>query len=428
MIALFSVRKIIKSNFGGKMLKDIFKNITAKNNKNSLEDKINKSILDGEVEIWGYKHDDKGNKTLIYHNVGDNTVTNWMRHAIMMLLSGYAFGAYGSTRTGTDYKINISKPVIDDHTSTENHDGYCINGEQYLWEEPTLENTRYPIDINERLFTGEDKYALFPTKILLGTGCEYVSWEELEHENKETNAAWYNNMVSQFSNGSGNEETARENFNVLVNSETEYGSYNNFSGTFGSQGNYVGGSMLSAVTVNDPDTTVNILSTSDLAKRCSVVGAVKTLNLPGVIENSLESTVSDSGRMVKGSLRGAGKPCFIYLKRNEATEDGMDWAKQTSDIYISRDLNNSDYLNRITFKIELPAQTSGNSNAGKYYPFNGYTFKQIGLYNDALLDTGDGENTYMNSMPCGMLLAVKNIQSFTKTADTSIVFTWTLTI
>lgn len=410
------------------MLKDIFKNIVRKDSTKGVEDKIKSPVMDGEVEIWGYKHNEDGEKTLVYHNIGDNTVTNWMRHAIMMLLSGYAFGAYGSARTGTDYHIDISKPQVADHTSTMNGDGYCLNGEQFLWEQPTLDSTRYPIDVNAKLFSGEDKFAMFPTKVLLGTGCEYVSWDELEHENKESSAAWYTNMVSQFSNGSGSEETAKENFDKLVNAENDYGAYNTFSGTFGSQGNYVGGSMLPAVTVNDPDVSVNILSTSDLAKRCSVVGAVKTLNLPGVIEDSLEPTVSDSGRLVKGSLRGAGKPCFIYLNRTEATEDGMDWQKQTSDIYISRDLNNSSYLNRITFKIELPAQTSGNSNAGKYYPFNGYTFKQIGLYNDAFLDTGDGDNMYMNSMPCGMLLAVKNIQSFTKTADTSIVFTWTLTI
>ena len=57
----------------------------------------------------------------------------------------------------------------------------------------------------------------------------------------------------------------------------------------------------------------------------------------------------------------------------------------------------------------------------------------MGLYNDALLTTGvdasnDLNNYAYNNMKHGMLLAVKNITSFQKTADVELKLTWTLTI
>ena len=54
------------------------------------------------------------------------------------------------------------------------------------------------------------------------------------------------------------------------------------------------------------------------------------------------------------------------------------------------------------------------------------------MFNDALINTVSGKENpttkQASNMPCGMMLAVKNIQNFTKTADESIEFTWTLTI
>ena len=76
----------------------------------------------------------------------------------------------------------------------------------------------------------------------------------------------------------------------------------------------------------------------------------------------------------------------------------------------------------------MPSQSSGSSSIGKYYPFNGYTFKQIGLFNDALFNTDETGSTDKDTMPCGTMLAIKNIQKFSKTADESVEFTWTLTI
>lgn len=438
------------------MLKDIFKRENTKNNK----EKIPLSIIDGYVDVKAYKHNEKGEKKLVYHNAGDNTVTNWMRQVIMLLLSGYSLSLKGSQYVSSNgdslsNTINsnqqFSKPNTDVHNLANgtNLDGYCLNGSQYISDfksDTSISNDDashnfYPVLNNGDLW-GEDEelYALFPTKILLGTGCEYTDWDTLKEFNETDNATWYSDIVQQYGNGS--EDTAKNNFNKLVAADGADNSNfkcNTYSGTIGSQGTYTGnGAMVPTVTVNDPDTTSNVTSTADMSKRYGVVGAIKTLYLPASSGDTmissvpiLEATVSDSGRLETGQFRGAGRPCFIYFRRSKLDDNIPDWGKQVSDVYVSKDTN-STFLNRITFRIVIPAQSSGNAAVGEYNPFNGYTFKQVGLFNDAIFSTEPGtddtDTAIASKMPCGTLLAIKNIQSFTKTADESIEFTWTLTI
>lgn len=442
------------------MLKDIFKN--EDKNKDTKE-KVISSIADGYVDIKAYKHLENGKKTLVYHDTGDNTVTNWMRQVIMLLLSGYSLSKNGSMATTVLSSTRqdatcFSKPsnVEGAHSTQYNFDGYCLNGEQYLTNEFKNKydsGLLYPVEPNDNLYSSgeanEIYYALFPTKILLGTGCEYTDWDSLKEANEEDNATWYSNIIQTY--GDGNEQEAEKAFNKLVgitedNNDDEVKRYscNSYSATIGAQGKYTsnGGSMLPAVTVNDPDTTSNISTTADMANRFGVIGAVKTLYLPSQFDNDasnsndlssnyLESTISDSGRLIKGKYRGAGRPCFVYFSRNKynQTDTKLDWESQTSDVYVSKD-SNSNYLNRITFKVVIPAQSSGTGAVGEYNPFNGYTFKQVGLFNDAVFSNSTLAETTDQSknMPCGTMLAVKNIQNFTKTADESIEFTWTLTI
>lgn len=442
------------------MLKDIFKK--EEKNKDSKE-KILSSIADGYVDIKAYKHSENGKKTLVYHDTGDNTVTNWMRQIIMLLLSGYSLSKNGTMATTVLSSTRqdstcFSKPsnISGAHSSQYNFDGYCLNGEQYLTDEfkNKYDNSLfYPVEPNDSVYnsgeTNEIYYALFPTKILLGTGCEYTDWNSLKEANEEDNATWYANIIQAY--GDGSEQEAETAFNKLVgitndNNDDELKRYscNSYSATIGAQGKYTsnGGSMLPAVTVNDPDTTSNISTTADMANRFGVVGAIKTLYLPSQFDsdssnnndlssNYLENTISDSGRLIKGKYRGAGRPCFVYFSRNKfnLTDTKLDWESQTSDVYVSKD-SNSSYLNRITFKVVIPAQSSGTGAVGEYSPFNGYTFKQIGLFNDAVFSNSTLAETTDQSknMPCGTMLAVKNIQNFTKTADESIEFTWTLTI
>ena len=421
------------------MLKDLFK----KKNKD-LKETIAKSLMDGYVDIKAYKHDKDGNKTMVYHDTGDNTITDWMRHAIMLMLSGYSLSYNGNnvidSTESSKSKEQISKPNPVYHSSSENKgynkDGYCLNGEQYLWEGENS-NIGYPIVGNTNFYVdGEEQYSLFPTKVLLGTGCEYTDWQSLKDANEEENATWYTNMINTY--GDGDVIVAEKAFNSMLGleSDDDICKSNQYSGTIGLQGLYSGsGSLVRAITVNDPDNTTNVSSSAEMSKRYGVVGAIKTIYCPDDANDCseyLEETVSDSGRLIKGKYRGAGRPCFIYFNRSSQTKSNkLDWDEVTSDISVQRD-SSSNYLNRITFRIVIPAQSSGTGAVGEYNPFNGYTFKQIGLFNDALINTISGVNNpktkQASNMPCGMMLAIKNIQNFTKTADESIEFTWTLTI
>jgi hypothetical protein len=419
------------------MLKDLFK----KKNKD-LKETIAKSLMDGYVDIKAYKHDENGNKIMVYHDTGDNTITDWMRHAIMLMLSGYSLSFNGNkvidgTESAKD-KDQISKPNSSYHSSSDNNgynkDGYCLNGEQYLWE-GSDSNIEYPTVGNSTFYGTEEQYSLFPTKVLLGTGCEYTDWQSLKDANEEENATWYTNMINTY--GDGDVAVAESAFDSMVGlTDEDTCQSNQYSGTIGLQGLYSGsGSLVRAITVNDPDNTTNVSSSAEMSKRYGVVGAIKTIYCPDSNNDCseyLEETVSDSGRLIKGKYRGAGRPCFIYFNRTSQTQSNkLDWDEVTSDISVQRD-SSSNYLNRITFRIVIPAQSSGTGAIGEYNPFNGYTFKQIGLFNDALINTVSNTTNpttkQASNMPCGMMLAVKNIQNFTKTADESIEFTWTLTI
>ena len=424
------------------MLKDLFK----KKNKD-LKETIAKSLMDGYVDIKAYKHDKDGNKTMVYHDTGDNTITDWMRHAIMLMLSGYSLSYNGNnvinnSSSSAKDKDQISKPNLDYHSSSENKgynkDGYCLNGEQYLWDgENKNSKIGYPIIGNTDFYVDDrEQYSLFPTKVLLGTGCEYTDWQSLKDANEEENATWYTNMINTY--GDGDVIVAEKAFNSMLGLENDRDicQSNQYSGTIGLQGLYSGsGSLVRAITVNDPDNTTNVSSSAEMSKRYGVVGAIKTIYCPDNVSDCsdyLEETISDSGRLIKGKYRGAGRPCFIYFNRSsQTTQSKLDWDEVTSDISVQRD-SSSNYLNRITFRVVIPAQSSGTGAVGEYSPFNGYTFKQIGLFNDALINTVSDANNpktkQASNMPCGMMLAVKNIQNFTKTADESIEFTWTLTI
>lgn len=421
------------------MLKDLFK----KKNKD-LKETIAKSLMDGYVDIKAYKHDKDGNKTMVYHDTGDNTITDWMRHAIMLMLSGYSLSYNGNNvinnnESSSKDKDQISKPNPLYHSSSENKgynkDGYCLNGEQYLWERESS-NIGYPVVGNTNFYAENEQYSLFPTKVLLGTGCEYTDWQSLKDANEEENATWYTNMINTY--GDGDVIVAEKAFNSMLGleSDDDICQSNQYSGTIGLQGLYSGsGSLVRAITVNDPDNTTNVSSSAEMSKRYGVVGAIKTIYCPDDVSDCseyLEETISDSGRLIKGKYRGAGRPCFIYFNRSsQTTQSKLDWDEVTSDISVQRD-SSSNYLNRITFRVVIPAQSSGTGAVGEYSPFNGYTFKQIGLFNDALINTTSDKNNpktkQASNMPCGMMLAVKNIQNFTKTADESIEFTWTLTI
>ena len=412
------------------MLKDLFDKF-----KNKEKDPINLNIFDGFVDIKGYKIID-GKKKLVYHDCGDNVVTDWMRHAIMVMLTGSVFSANGNciissetspgSRTssqsfsmlGQTSKYHSSKS---EGSSGKNLDGYVLNGSQYFFDAANITEKYSKSSMIDNI------YALFPTKVLFGTGKEYSSWQVLQSENEVANATWYTEMLNSYG---GDITTAKNNFDTGIDLTC-----NTFSGSI-SKNIYTGnGAITKARTVNDPDSSSNIIATtSTMNKNYGVVGAIKTIYFGEDDNDLLQTTLTQEGKLLKPINRGIGRPCFIYFntpRQNNKVKEGWD-DPASAEVSLSKD-NAASYLNKITFNITMPAQDATSNSIGAYYPYNGYTLKQMGLYNDAFLTTGvtasnDLTSYPYNNMQCGMLLAVKNITAFQKNADTEIKLQWTLTI
>lgn len=397
------------------LLKDkLAKIFKSKNLK--LVDKIKPSIADGFVDIKGYDKDGK----LFYHDCGDNVVTDWMRHAIIQMLAGVTYVSNGNMPSDFTNSGRVTNP-----------DGYVFSGYQYTSSDgaTAVENA---ITKRNSSNVNNCNYAVFPTKILLGTGKEYANWDTLFTENADSNSEWYNNMVSTF--GTGDEASAKKNFDTYID-----GTNNTLSGSI-ANGVYSGdGTLQQTRTVNDPDSsTSEVASAISMYRNYNVVGAIKTPLVGSASESDmLNTTVSESGRLLKPIYRGIGYPAFVYFNQLEAGSDGKiasDVWEDSGEITLSKDSDDK-FLTKLTFSFTLPQQDSSTSADGKYYPYNGWQIKQIGLYNDARLivnsgstETRDGSYYARVNMPDGMLLAVKNIAPFTKTAETTYRITWTLTI
>ena len=398
------------------LLKDKLKNFFNKNHT----DKIKLPLMDGFVDIKGYK-DGK----LFYHDCGDNVVTDWMRQAILTMLAGVSYTKLGDAPV---FESNGTRCGLE-----ANPDGYCFNGKQYDELINENEQVKYCSPWKE-----DCKYACFPTKVLFGTGKEYTDWATLRSENASTNVDWYEDMVNTY----GGESSCEANFNRNIQSvaEGDAGSLNDFSGTI-TNGVYSGdGKIARCRTVNDPNTsTTEVASAVSMYRNYGVIGAVKTPYVKGVSDyaNMLLNTTSDSGKLLKPTYRGVGKPAFIYFNQHQKnpTVKEEDWGSEAAEVYISKEKDNK-HLTKITFTIILPEQSAGSSSAGKYYPYNGFTLKQIGLYNDSQImadpekqpTADDGAYFPWNNMQHGTLLAIKNIAPFTKTSSSTFTISWTLTI
>lgn len=416
------------------MLKDKFSKFFNKS-KNSEPLKLN--IMDGFVDIKGYKVKANGSKELIYHDCGDNVVTDWMRHAIMVMLTGCVFSQNGkdfipsttpegSRSSNNCFSMPGSTSEYHSKQNKRNLDGYLLNGEQYFFDADKI-TKKYSMASDETSFAN-NKYAMFPTKILFGTGKEYSSWDILQSENEAANATWYTEMVNSYG---GNLASAKSNFDNNIDSTC-----NSFSGSI-SKNIYTGNGKITKMrTVNDPDTSSSIISTtSTMNKNYGVVGAVKTMYFDDTNDRVyLQSTMSDQGKLLKPIYRGVGRPCFIYFNTPRTDNNSIyeGWDSPSAEVYLSKD-STSNYLNKITFSITMPSQSASSGAIGAYYPYNGYTLKQMGLYNDALLTTSSTGSSDTNTYPYlnmqhGMLLALKNITAFQKSADVEMKISWTLTI
>lgn len=359
------------------------------------------SLADGYVDIKAYNE----NKELIYHDCGDNTVTDWMRQVIIQLLTG--------TQTytqGVSYKkSNVSET---NESKTINH-GDGINGNGALISGMDEKASYFNPDAEEVYVGDENNYALYPTKVLFGTGQEFPNWKSLM-EYYEDNNDFKNELKAIY------DENGKDfNPNASINSA--------YSSTIGSYGNYTysgGGELLKTITINDPNAIVQGDTPKVMARKLGVTGAVKTPYLPASngdsnAEKYLMQGTDIEGKLLQQKYRGIGEPCFIYFDKGK----NYDCFYGGSSIYVNGENNNE--VNKITFHIEMPSQSGS-----EYYPYNGYTLRQVGLFNDSFLRDGNGDvnGTFKKLMPYGTMLAIKSISPFVKSSSVSMDITWTLTI
>jgi hypothetical protein len=358
-----------------------------------------------EVKAW-----DKGK--LFYHDGGDNNVTIWARHSLMNLLSGWAYSNLGNAVGGGVTKYSRPVATVDQHNGTTgvNMDGNLLSGEQYFWDYTTF------ADCVEPNWPGVSPYFFThsPTKVLFGTGHEFVDWAEF---NADPDWPAFYPEYSDEPTFEGTSDCGIEDL------------YNYYS-------NKLNGSMKTlypARTLSDISSAA--LPTADYSEDLGIDGAVKDCYAERIYSSQIYRKQNTSGQMVYNTstdtinplYRGLGRPAFVYCKRNGPLRSS------SSEIYVSTDKSGNDaFENRITFTCVLPEQ-SGQSGAKRFYPYNEMTLKQIGLFNDSNFGFGTvpanidaaGYQPYQ-CMPGGIMVAKRNITPITKTIDVRVSVSWTI--
>jgi hypothetical protein len=423
------------------MLEKLWNKWKKTGNSSGLSDYINGLDVTGEVDVKAYK-----NGELIYRDIGNNVVTDYMRECIMVLLTGSGFSKNGNNSivpVGSSASANgdvsrasnrtVTMPnmtatyhrTMTDTNDGRNLDGYILNKGQYFWDInsviPKYTSSKFP----------ENIYAWFPTKVLLGTGKEYESWAVLKSENETENSAWYQNMLNIYGGSESNLTAAQIGFDQNIYGGV-IGPCNTYSGSLASNVFTGNAPMIQCRSVNDPNPSHILETNSDMHRDYGVVGAIKTGYFSSNDSAMLEESTSDEGRRVKPVFRGVGRPAFIYF--NAPTDGSEGWSNQTGgvEVTLSKDINKT-YLHRITFSVTLPEQAASTNSVGAYYPYNGNNLKQIGLFCDALLTSETSATSSLDTfgyknMAGGILQAKKNIASLTKTSDISLNLLWSILI
>jgi hypothetical protein len=384
------------------MLKDkIIKNFEIMKDRNQRE--YIPFDFKGELNVRAWR-DGK----LIYHDGGDNTITLWAKQMVMHLLTGDVFTQLGETGK------TMVKSDVSTHINTEgaglNGDGMIISQEQFWWDYAIFTQGFWS-KAND-LFVSKDMtgniYPLFPTKMLFGTGKEYATWEEIT-----------NPLEVDFLTQEG---YSVANFITNINDVTN----NYYSGTVdvnGTKQKYGSGPIVKSRTVNDYVRTR--IEGSPQNNEYGVCGAIKngtfSTEATGVVDGKIALSESGEPSLVP-EYSGIGKPCFIYCRKENY------WDDAAGDVFLSNE--GGGYINKITFTVNMPDQTEQSGSLNKFYPYNGFTLKEVGLFNDGLLSinngiTGAGTYNYDNMM-CGMMMAKRYIAPLVKDAGISISAQWTL--
>jgi len=305
------------------------------------------------------------NGEIVHYDRNHNTVTDWMKFATMQMIAGNSFSQYGETRSEGD------------HSSTKNSDGTVVSGDTSYFASTAITEFQTAI--------GSYIYPFYATKMLFGTGKEASSWSALTSEEQ---------TFLQAEDG----YTSTANFDANISDSSNVYSYD---------------SQSKKRTYNDSSSAIltGTISTSSHG----ITGAIKNgTYTDSTASGTYETTDSSNNKVLKYEYRGIGKPSFIYLNRNNTNRTKV----STSEIYLS---TKNTYEDQIVFTVTLPAQPSGD-----FYPYNGYTLKEIGLFADAKLSSLDASPS--NYMPYGIMLAKRYIAPIYKTHDLSITAKWTIYI
>ena len=348
--------------------------------------------LRGELEIIGTE-----NGKIVHYDKGENAITIWGKHATMHVLTGEVFSNVGNTRStsATDHVASGDTLV--------NNDGTIVSGEQYFgapswpgtngwWSRPTSGDSATHL------------YPFFPVKMLFGTGFEWKSWADIgdsDYYTQYTNDGWNSTYFDDSAiNDSGNYYSATFSGDTLHKTRSMNDIY---SGTL----------------------TTPVIQDTDFA----VKGAVKN----GLYENSVgDSThieLVSGSYFLKKNYWGIGKPSFVYAKRESA------WNESGAEVALDFDSN---VENKITFTVTMPEQTG--TNAGIFYPYNGFTLKEAGLFCDARFrlsdttpsddadsdDSGLTEFDNYTKIPGGIMVAHRYISPISKSHSLSVTARWSI--
>jgi hypothetical protein len=345
----------------------------------------------GEVEVFGFE-----NGKQFHYDFGENTITVWAKHATMHLLTGESFSSYGASRStsGSDHN-DSSHPYI-------NNDGTLVSGRQYF-AAPTFPGTN---GWWSRPNSGDSLthlYPYFPTKMLFGTGFEWNDWDDISSTYK----------TEYISDG-----WAESDFDANISDVA-----NVYSSLYDSSGD----SLYPAKSMNDiySDALSSTIGDTSFA----VKGAIKDCLYNSESGDSTNLELVGGNYFPKKSFAGIGRPAFIYTRRSSR------FYQTGAEIALNWDSN---VENKITYTATMPEQTG--TNAGIFYPYNGYILKEAGLFCDAKFflnntvpasdsasdDSGNREFDNYSSMPYGMMVAKKYISPITKSHSVSISVRWTI--
>lgn len=381
--------------------------------------------IEGQLEVFATK-----NGKVIHYDKGDNQVTIWAKHATMHLLTGEAFSTHGEQRL-FDSGFNgdgTAHTAIDIGEGT-NKDGTLLSGQQYFSNNSTpdfdIDSRWIKSTITPQQAIGDASgdpdssiFPFFPSKMLFGTGFEWKQWN---YDAGNPDAGIPDQYRTIYTNEGWDQSTFETN---IPDPSNDYSNY--WTGA--------GGTL-------DQTRTMNDIFSGPLEEEITdqdfgVKGAIKN---GGYSDSNLYRGVADAtptqtprteerggNEFLVRSWAGVGNPCFIYPTRE------LRFFQTGSEIALAYDDDNIE--NKITFQVVMPEQTG--AEAGIFYPYNGYTLKQAGLFADArlLLNNTDPESNaaeaferdVFRKMPYGLMYAKRNISPILKSHDVSVTSRWSL--